>query len=141
MNNLTLQTKVIEEVPTSSGHIYRQGFMTKVMEKLKPLIPDRKCYVTIGHNVHSMDVLMARGDIAGIVTSFNVFEGQGIVKIEPQDTLHGQLLCSYVNSGLDLKIDFRVQGVLEDTPDENGNYYVCMDDFGVEPGLAVVQGD
>lgn len=142
MSNLFLKTKIIEEEPTVHKHLYKKGSLQKIKNKLLDYINHKTCVVTIGHNRNPLEILIQQGDVAGYVVDFKIENGYGILEIEPElKFLHGQLLCNYINSGMDLRVDFRLQCTLSDVPDENGNYCVCMDDFGVENTLAVINNE
>lgn len=137
--SFVLETTIKEEQPTVNKHIYRKGSLEKIKEKLEDSISKKTCFVTIGHSSQSGDELIMSGNIAGYVTDFKIEDGQGRLEIEPE--LHfpsGQVFKSYMENGLNLKADFRVQSVLEETHDNDGNYYVSMDDFGVEETVAVI---
>ena len=137
--SFVLDTMIKEEQPTVNKHLYRKGSLEKIKEKLEDSISNKTCFVTIGHSSQSGDELIMTGNVAGYVTDFKIEDGQGKLEIEPE--LHfpaGQVFNSYMENGLNLKADFRLQSVLEDNHDEDGNYYVSMDDFGVENILAVV---
>ena len=81
---------------------------------------------------------MVQGDIAGLIVGFKIDEGKGTLEIRPTETPSGSVLYSYVNNKLPLGVDFRVQGILEDESDNEGNRFVSMDEFSVEPVMAVI---
>ena len=139
MSNLFFKTIIREEEPTANKHLYRKGSLEKIKNKLQEFIDNKTCFVTIGHNSKSGEDLIVSGDVAGYVTDFKIEDGQGTLEVEPE--LHfpaGVVLKSYIDNGLNLKADFRVQSVLEDNHDKDGNYYVSTDDFEVESVVAVI---
>ena len=139
MCSFEIKTCIKEESPTVNKHVYKKGSLEKIKDKLQEYIDNKTCVVTIGHNSNGLDTLMEQGNVAGYVKDFKIEDGQGVLEIEPElNFVSGQVLNTYMSSGLKLKADFRLQSVLEDTPDEDGNYYVSMDDFGVENILAVI---
>lgn len=142
MDSLFFRTIIKEEEPTVNQHLYRRGSLQKIKDKLQESIKNKNCYVTIGHHSNPIESLKQSGNIAGIVKDIEIKDGQGVVEVEPlEESLDGGLLKRYNDSGVNMVMDFRVQSVLEDDNDGNGNYYVSMDDFNVENVLAVVMGE
>ena len=155
-SNLFFKTIIVEDKPTANRRIYRKGFLQKIKDKLQDGIENRKCFVTLDYDIDmasSVDTMLKKGLLAGIVVNFEIENGQGIIEVFPlKGTISGDRLIRYDNSGIPLGIDFKLHAKLEDTEDTvdtedteekisliDNCSYVSMNNFTVEPVLVVLR--
>jgi len=124
-----LRTIIKEGEPTKNGRVYSTGVMAKIKESLQPYIDKKICWVVLGSDrdvfitacasdIQDLFTERAFGLYAGLVKGFFIENGEGILDIEILPTAVGDNLKTYLELGVDFRVDFDIKiSLIEHTDD------------------------
>lgn len=150
---MKFKTIIKENEATVNNHIYRQGCLQKFKDRLQPNIDNKTCFVmfhetfatiykeNIGISEKSNyswiynDKFLGDSKYCGVVNSFDIEEGQGILDIDLLDVPGTELVKV---AGVDMfKIDFPLCGRIEEPQAgqslNSPRYFKDEDDWDLPP--------
>lgn len=150
---MKIRTIIEENKVTAKNRIYKTGILSKFKERIEEAIENKKCFVTLsgifGNLCSAQNSLedysfiyndegIANGNFCGVVNSFDIEEGQGVLDI---DFFEGPVKKLIEATGEEnFKIDFPLCG----TPKQNENGNSCLDmekPWSLPPFVILVKGE
>lgn len=135
---------IIEDIPTANGRIYKKGTLQKIKDFLTSDILNKRCFATFGmvDEDTTIDELISRGQVAGLVSSFDIINGQAVLDIELLPTDSGRNLKTFEEIygeelPFELKVNFSILGTVSEKQNEYGFHYVNISE--IKPYVNIIK--
>lgn len=137
---------LIEEVPTPNGRIYAKGSLQKIKDSMVSDILNKRCFAIFDNTDEDIiNDTALKNRIVGIVTNFNIVDGQAVLDIEILPTEVGRKLKAIEeiygeDMPFELKVNFQFLDKLSEKRNEYGFKYADITEIKPFVNIAKING-